>query len=186
MSIVCKVSRGVNQRFNSVFVISVYHPAFNIVTWTPFCLNVLGCLECLYYNDHQMRKRFLLQMVCGWINKHKHSISNVSFLCVISLNEFWKFLWLGNSAWDFFPGEALPYLTYTGMCRWTGYGFQGFDLVLSLKQYTISLLIVLNWVSFWTESLSKSVKTCDERSTFAIPIIFSSISISTILVWKTT
>ena len=27
-------------------------------------------------------------------------------------------------------------------------------------------------VSFWTGSLSKSVNTCDERSTFAIPIIF--------------
>ena len=27
-------------------------------------------------------------------------------------------------------------------------------------------------MSFWTQSLSKSVKTCDERSTFAIPIIF--------------
>ena len=26
-----------------------------------------------------MRKRFFLQMVCGWINKHKHSISNFSF-----------------------------------------------------------------------------------------------------------
>ena len=78
MSIVCKVSRGVNQRFNSFFVISVYHPVFYIVSWTPFCLNVFGCLKCLYYNDHQMRKRFLLQMVWGWINKHKHSISNVS------------------------------------------------------------------------------------------------------------
>ena len=28
-------------------------------------------------------------------------------------------------------------------------------------------------MSFWTHSLSKSVKTCDERSTFAIPIFFS-------------
>ena len=27
-------------------------------------------------------------------------------------------------------------------------------------------------MSFWTGSISKSVKTCDERSTFAIPIIF--------------
>ena len=72
MSIVCKVSWSVNQRFNSFFVVSVYHPAFNIVTWTPFCLNVLDCLECLCCNDHQMRKRFLIQMVCGWINKNKH------------------------------------------------------------------------------------------------------------------
>ena len=29
-----------------------------------------------------------------------------------------------------------------------------------------------NRVSFWTGSLSKSVKTCDERSIFVIPIIF--------------
>ena len=29
-----------------------------------------------------------------------------------------------------------------------------------------------NGVSFWTGSLSKSVKTCDERSILAIPIIF--------------
>ena len=27
-------------------------------------------------------------------------------------------------------------------------------------------------VSFWTGSLSRSVKTCDERPTFAIPITF--------------
>ena len=27
-------------------------------------------------------------------------------------------------------------------------------------------------MSFWTQSLPKSVKTCDERSTFVIPIIF--------------
>ena len=27
-------------------------------------------------------------------------------------------------------------------------------------------------MSFWTGSLSKNVKTCDEQSTFAIPIIF--------------
>ena len=24
-----------------------------------------------------------------------------------------------------YPGRALPYLACTGMCRWTGYGFQG-------------------------------------------------------------
>ena len=36
----------------------------------------------------------------------------------------------------------------------------------------ISLLSVLNRVSFWTGSLSKSVNTCDERAIFAIPIIF--------------
>ena len=29
-------------------------------------------------------------------------------------------------------GGALPYLAYTGMCRWTGYGFK----VLSLKEGT--------------------------------------------------
>ena len=40
------------------------------------------------------------------------------------------------------------------------------------NRYTILLLSVLNRVrSFWTGSLSKSVKTCDERSTFEIPII---------------
>ena len=31
---------------------------------------------------------------------------------------------------------------------------------------------ILHRVLFWTESLSKSVKTCDEGSTFAIPIFF--------------
>ena len=50
--------------------------------------------------DHQMRKRFLLQMV-WWINKQKHSITNVSIFRVISFQAFWKFFWLGNSAWDF-------------------------------------------------------------------------------------
>ena len=66
-------------------------------------------------------------------------------------------------------GGALSYLSYTGMFRRTGYGFQGLE---SLTGCTILLLSVLNRVrSFWTGSLSKSVKTCDERSTFAIPII---------------
>ena len=36
-----------------------------------------------------------------WINKHKHSISNVFIARVISFYAFWKFLRLGNSAWDF-------------------------------------------------------------------------------------
>ena len=44
--------------------------------------------------------------------------------------------------------------------------------VLSQTRYTISLLSVLNSVSVCTGNLSKSVKTCDKRSTFAIPIIF--------------
>ena len=38
------------------------------------------------------------------INKHKHSVSSVvvvAFFRVISFNPFWKFLRLGNSAWDF-------------------------------------------------------------------------------------
>ena len=41
------------------------------------------------------------------ISKHKHSISSVFFFFffsfffrVISFNPFWKFIWLGNSAWD--------------------------------------------------------------------------------------
>ena len=27
--------------------------------------------------------------------------NNLRFLIVISFNDFWKFLWLGNLAWDF-------------------------------------------------------------------------------------
>ena len=61
--------------------------------------------------------------------------------------------------------NLLPYLAYAGMCPWTGYGFQGLE---SWTGYTISQLSVLNMVSFWTGSLSMSVKTCDERPTFAI------------------
>ena len=73
--------------------------------------------------------------------------------------------WVGlNFSW--FRGAG-GNLAYTGMCCWTGYGFQGLE-----TRYTILLLNVLNWVSFWTGSLSKSVKTCDKRSTFVIPIIF--------------
>ena len=49
-------------------------------------------------------------------------------------------------------------------------------LLGSLTGYTILLLSVLNRVrSFWTGSLSKSVKTCDERSTFEIPTVFLNI-----------
>ena len=78
----------------------------------------------------------------------------------------------------FFPGGGTPLFDLYGYVPLNRVRFLE---VLSLK-HGISLLSVLNWVSFWTESLSKSVKTCDERSTFAVPIIFSSISISTILV----
>ena len=56
-------------------------------------------------------------MVCGWINKHKHSVTNVSVVRVISFNAFWKFLWLGNSAWDFlrvkfWSRESLFFIIY--------------------------------------------------------------------------
>ena len=77
------------------FVIVPVYPGC-IVPGTPnmFC-------DCFY--DHQMQKRFLLQMV-WWINKHKHSITKLCFHfpCYINnINAFWKFLWLGNSAWGF-------------------------------------------------------------------------------------
>ena len=49
-----------------------------------------------------------------------------------------------------------------------GYGSQRLECQTG---FTILLLCVLNRVPFCTGSLSKSVKTCDERSTFAIPII---------------
>ena len=42
MSIACKVSQGVKQHFNSFFVVSVYCPAFNIVTGTLFCCLKFG------------------------------------------------------------------------------------------------------------------------------------------------
>ena len=33
--------------------------------------------------------------------------------------------WVGfNFSWSQWGGGALPYLAYTGMCRWTVYGFQ--------------------------------------------------------------
>ena len=73
---------------------------------------------------------------------------------------------VGFRGWQQAPswgGGALLYLAYTSLC-----GFQGLE---SLTGYTISLLSALSRVSFWNGSLSKGVKTCDERSTFAIPII---------------
>ena len=42
-----------------------------------------------------------------------------------------------------------------------------------LRVYNFTTERLQNRVSFWTGSLSKSVKTCDERSTFVIPIFFS-------------
>ena len=67
-------------------------------------------------------------------------------------------------------GGALPYLAYTDMCRWTAeYGFQGLE---SQTGCTISLLSVLNRVSFWTGSLSKTAETGDECFTFAVPLYF--------------
>ena len=54
---------------------------------------VLACLECCYH-DHQMWKRFLLQMV-WWTNEQKHSITIIMFLffelyyLILSGNWFW-------------------------------------------------------------------------------------------------
>jgi len=118
-----------------------------------------------------MRKRFLLQMVCGWINKHKHSISNVCFLCVISLNKFWKFLWLGNSAWDFFPGEALPYLAYTGMCR-----------VYNFIIERLELGVFLDWKPFKEcEDLRWAVYICNTNN-FFLNIYFHDFSVKNYLI----
>ena len=157
MSIVWKVSWGVNQRFNSCFVVSVYRPAFNMVTWTPFCLNVLGCLKCLCYNDHQMRKRL---MVCAWINTHKHSISNVSFLRVISLNEFWKFLWLGNSAWNFIPGGGTPLYVLYGYVPLNRVWFSMFRVLNRVWNFTIERLELGVSLGFWVlvEALGMSYR----------------------------
>ena len=41
-----------------------------------------------------------------------------------------------------------------------------------LRVYNFTTERLQNKVSFWTGSLSKSVKTCDERATFVIPIFF--------------
>ena len=41
-----------------------------------------------------------------------------------------------------------------------------------LRVYNFTTERLQNRVSFWTGSLSKSVKTCDERATFVIPIFF--------------
>ena len=87
-----------------------------------------------------MRKRFLPQRVCGWINKHKHSINNVSVFRVVSFNAFWKFFWLGNWAWDFlrvkfWSRESLFFIIYLFIYFFWGGGglfealgiFWGFD-----------------------------------------------------------
>ena len=76
-----------------------YFASFLHCTIKPLIEYVLGFLECCY-NGLKMRKTFFLQMV-WWINKHKHSITNVSIFRVVSFNAFCKFSWLGNSAWNF-------------------------------------------------------------------------------------
>ena len=60
--------------------------------------------------------------------KHKHSITNVSIFRVVSFNVFWKFSWLGNSAWDFWglnfgPGIFLGFV-------WNPRDFLGFWFLL--------------------------------------------------------
>ena len=59
--------------------------------------------------------------------------------------------WVGfNFSWSRGVVEALPFLAYTGMCHWTGYGFKGlesstgygFKGLESSTGYTISLLSI--------------------------------------------
>ena len=73
--------------------------------------------------------------------------------CLVRIRQFkWS---IYRAQW----GRVLPYLAYRGVCHWTGLVFK----VLSLKRG-----VFLDWkpLRVWT------VKTCNERSTIAIPIIF--------------
>ena len=43
-------------------------------------------------------RKILASIFLGFFGVFK---TNVSIFCVMSFNAPWKFLWLGNSAWDF-------------------------------------------------------------------------------------
>ena len=133
-----------------------------------------------------MRNRFLLQMVCGWINKHKHSISNVSFLCVISLNEFWKFLWLGNLAWDFFfPGGGTPLFGLYGYVPLNRVRFSRFWVLNRIYNFTIERLelgVFLDWKPFKEcEDLRWAVYICNTNN-FFLHICFHDFSVKNYLI----
>ena len=82
--------------------------------------------------------------------------------------------------------EVLPYIDYTGMCRWPGYGFQAFEfrtgyinqennvgnrvynylklinfLERHMDTYQICIILfsALNRVGFWVSSLKQGIKT---------------------------
>ena len=62
------------------------------------------------------------------------------------------------------PGGALPYLAYTGMCRWTGYGFQGLESnwVYNLSIKRLEQCVFLDWKPFKeSEDLQRAVYICN-------------------------
>ena len=65
-------------------------------------------------------------------------------------------------------GGAHLYFAKKGVLPWGRVRFSRSWVLKRVYNFTIKWL--LNRVSFWNGSLSKSVKTCDERCTFAIPI----------------
>ena len=153
--------------------------AFSWVTWVPefprvvvhvskgaaFYNRPFPSSKNFHFQNEAKCKTFLLKMTFIFMTIKSHFYIN-GFALNLALKERLGATW----KWPITPPpprEGLPSLAYAGVCRWTGYGFQGLG-----SGYIISLLSVLNKVSFWTGSLSKGAKTCGERSTFAVPIIF--------------
>ena len=75
--------------------------------------------------------------------------------------------WVGfNLSWSRGVVEALPFLAYTGMCRWTGYGFKGLESSTS-RVYNFTIKHLHNWAS-GSESTVSCLKQGSEMSNFCL------------------
>ena len=145
-----------------------------MVTWTPFCLNVLG-----------MRRRFLLQIVCGWINKHKHSISNVSFFVLYQWMNSGNFYGSEIRHGIFFPGGGTPLFGLYGYVPLNRVRFSRFWVLNWVYNFTIERLelgVFLDWKPFKEcEDLGWAVCICNTNN-FFLNICFHDFSVKNYLI----
>ena len=105
--------------------------------------------------------------------------------CVISLNEFWQYLWLGNSAWDIFPGGGTPLFGLYGYVPLNRVRFSRFWVLNRVYNFTIERLelgVFLDWKPFKEcEDLRWAVYICNTNN-FFLNICFHDFSVKNYLI----
>ena len=132
----------------------------------PFTIGHFRVPKILTFKTRLSAKPFLWKWVLfSW----QHKVIFISM--ALHLASLWKRgLWQLRNG-PFPPGGLHFFFIYKGMCRWTGYGFQGLE---SLSIYMISLLIkrleqgvILDWKPFKDcQDLRWAVCICNTNNFF--------------------